>query len=201
MQILPFCSCTVPTHLTITCWQCEQEWKKVVLTFSLLAWCSIFSLALAQVLASSQGKWESDLKQVKPIFFSFPSRLNLNHAYSFTNSPGTCTNAAASTEKGDGSGEGINNCELSRRKGREINICGSSILWFGKVFVKLQQSHQCHHHVWMDNLHPVPLIYSATYSSHSTFFYIQLKLRKKMLEFRYTGGMNGITAQKMTKYG
>lgn len=139
--------------------------------------------------------------KLNPFFFSFPSRLNLNHAYSFTNSPGTCTNAAASTEKGDGSGEGISNCELSRRKGREINICGSSILWFGKVFVKLQQSHQCHHHVWMDNLHPVPLIYSATYSSHSTFFYIQLKLRKKMLDFRYTGGMNGITAQKMTKYG
>lgn len=114
-----------------------------------------------------------------------------------SNSPGPCTNAASNTEKGDSSDEGMSDCELCRRKRRELFIlvaaasCGVvKFLW---NYCKVTSGH---HHVWMDNLHPVPCIYSATYSIHSTFHIYIAKMVKKMLDFRYTGGMNGIIAQQ-----
>lgn len=39
-----------------------------------------------------------------------------------SNSPGTCTNAAANTEKGESAGEGMSDHELCRRKRRGIFI-------------------------------------------------------------------------------
>lgn len=92
------------------------------------------------------------------IFFSSPSGLILNHGYSFLQFTQYLHKCCCQHREGDSSSEERSDCELCRRKGREtlISVAAAACAVL-KLLWNCSKVTNCHHHVWMDNLHPAPL--------------------------------------------
>lgn len=122
-------------------------------------YCSVSSLALAQVLTSSQGERGWDLNQIKSNFiFFFPLWINFKSCllfYPIHQVPAQMLLPARRRGQLRWGNEWL--WAVQEKRERDIYFSGTAACAVLKLLWKYSKVTNCHHHVWMDHLHPAPL--------------------------------------------